>query len=182
MSRGAYKSGSYDKDYPLEKLQPGFNQVRFVVQDEATHSKLADITKYYLEKANGVVTLADYPIESHKQGWGTMHKNESIDGNGYASFKSPSVDYAQSDRMTITVLLHLFLDNRSSVQNLNSTYKKELKIKVPSPPNWSPICSPARARIASSRSIFTPSRFRAFSTFRSITSTPARFSFPTSRN
>ena len=81
ISRGAYKSGSYDKDYPLEKLQPGFNQVRFVVQDEATHSKLADITKFYFEKANGVVTLSDYPIESHQQGWGSMHKNESIEGN-----------------------------------------------------------------------------------------------------
>ena len=83
ISRGAYKSGSYDKDYPLEKLQPGFNQVRFVVQDEATHSKLADITKFYFEKANGVVQLSEYPIESHTQEWGQLHKNESIEGNQF---------------------------------------------------------------------------------------------------
>lgn len=64
-------------------MQPGFNQVRFVVEDEATHSKLADVSKFYFEKANGAVALVDLPIESHQQGWGSMHKNESIDGNRF---------------------------------------------------------------------------------------------------
>ncbi len=83
VKRTAYNFGSYDQEIGAEQLQPGFNQVRFVVQDEATHSKLADISKFYFEKANGAVALVDLPIESHQQGWGSMHKNESIDGNRF---------------------------------------------------------------------------------------------------
>lgn len=83
VKRTAYNFGSYDQEIGAELLQPGFNQVRFVVQDKATHSKLADISKFYFEKANGAVALVDWPIESHQQGWGSMHKNESIDGNRF---------------------------------------------------------------------------------------------------
>lgn len=36
----------------------------------------------------------------------------SIDKNGYATFVGPSIDYAQVDRMTIPVILHLLLDKR----------------------------------------------------------------------
>ena len=83
VKRIAYNFGSYDQEIRAELLQPGFNQVRFVVQDEATHSKLADVSKFYFEKANGAVALVDLPIESHQQGWGSMHKNESIEGNRF---------------------------------------------------------------------------------------------------
>lgn len=60
----------------------------------------------------------------------------SEDSDGYASYKGPSIDYAQADRMTIPVLLHLFLDDRSNVQGANSDYAKEnnlpsLPIAVP---------------------------------------------------
>ena len=83
VNSAPYKAGSYNQEIPLAQLQPGFNQVRFVVQDNATHSKLADISKTYFEKANGAVALTDYPIESHTQEWGKMHKNESIEGNRF---------------------------------------------------------------------------------------------------
>lgn len=83
VKKGIYNFGSYDQEIGAELLQPGFNQVRFVVQDKATHSKLADISKFYFEKANGAVALVDWPIESHQQGWGSIHKNESIDGNRF---------------------------------------------------------------------------------------------------
>ena len=83
VKRTTYSFGSYDQEIGAEQLQPGFNQVRFVVEDEATHSKLADVSKFYFEKANGAVALVDLPIESHQQGWGSMHKNESIDGNRF---------------------------------------------------------------------------------------------------
>ena len=83
IQRTAYKLGSYEQEFDLAKLQPGFNQVRFVIQDDATHSKLADISKFYFEKANGVIALTDFPIESHKQEWGSMHKNESIEGHKF---------------------------------------------------------------------------------------------------
>ena len=83
VKRGNYKEGSYDQEISMAQLQPGFNQVRFVVQDEATRSKLADVSKFYFEKANGAVALVDLPIESHQQEWGQMHKNESIEGHKF---------------------------------------------------------------------------------------------------
>lgn len=56
----------------------------------------------------------------------------SIDGDGYGSFKGPSVDYAQDDRMTIPVLVHLFLDDRSAAQGVNNpNYEKELPMLMP---------------------------------------------------
>jgi hypothetical protein len=78
-----YLPSSYSKEIEVEKLQPGFNQIRYVVHDGTTKSKLADISKFYFEKANGVVPLVDYPFESHKQEWGKMHKNESIEGHKF---------------------------------------------------------------------------------------------------
>jgi hypothetical protein len=83
VKQGDYKYGSYDKEVDLALLQPGYNQVRFLVQDMATRSKLADISKFYFEKGNGAIALSDYPIESHTQEWGKMHKDESIDGNKF---------------------------------------------------------------------------------------------------
>ena len=76
-----YQFGSFQKEIDVEKLQPGFNQVRFIVQDLTTKKKLADISKFYFEAGNGTIPLVDYSIESHKQEWGEMHKNESIEGN-----------------------------------------------------------------------------------------------------
>ena len=81
IEQGDYKFGSYDKEVNLALLQPGFNQVRFVIQDLSTKSKLADVSKFYFEAANGAIALTDYPIESHKQEWGNLHRNESIEGN-----------------------------------------------------------------------------------------------------
>ena len=81
IEQGDYKFGSYDQEVDLASLQPGFNQVRFLVQDLATKSKLADVSKFYFEKGNGAIALSDYPIESHKQEWGNMRKNKSIEGN-----------------------------------------------------------------------------------------------------
>jgi len=83
VKKGAYKFGTFDQEIGSDQLQPGFNQVRFVVQDEVTHSKLADISKFYFEKANGAIALVDWSIESHKQEWGQMHKNESIEGHKF---------------------------------------------------------------------------------------------------
>ena len=81
IEQGDYKFGSYDKEVNLALLQPGFNQVRFVIQDLSTKSKLADVSKFYFEAANGAIALTDYPIENHKQEWGNLHRNESIEGN-----------------------------------------------------------------------------------------------------
>ena len=85
-------------------------------------------------------TLEDY-IQAGPAGNEELHALlesdfHSIDSDGYASYKGPAIDYAQSDRMTIPVLLHLFLDDRSAVQGANSEYAQanelpELTIAVP---------------------------------------------------
>ena len=76
-----YQFGSFQKDVDVERLQPGFNHVHFTVQDLATKKKLADISKFFFEKANGAVALTDIKFESHQQEWGSLHTNESIEGN-----------------------------------------------------------------------------------------------------
>ena len=78
-----YLPNSYRKEVDVEMLQPGFNHVHYVVKDAATKSNLADISKFFFHEVNGVVALTDFPIESHQQEWGKMHKNESIDGNKF---------------------------------------------------------------------------------------------------
>ena len=83
LKQGAYNYGSYSEEFDMSLLQPGFNRVRFIVQDDATHSKLADISKFYFEKANGAIALVDYPYESHTQEWGKLHKNASIEGHKF---------------------------------------------------------------------------------------------------
>ena len=78
-----YKFGSYDEELDMSMVKPGFNQIRFLVQDNASRSKLTDISKFYFEKANGAVALVDYPIAQHQQQWGSLHKNQSIEGNKF---------------------------------------------------------------------------------------------------
>ena len=78
-----YLSNSYSNEINVEKLQPGFNQVHYVVKDMATKSNVADISKFFFHEVNGVIALTDFPMESHQQEWGKMHKNESIDGNKF---------------------------------------------------------------------------------------------------
>ena len=106
---------------------------------EVNHQLLVDyVTMNYtlgrLKAPNGE-TLQDYidqgPAGNAELAALLATDFEDIDGDGYASFKGPSVDYAQSDRMTIPVLLHLFLDDRSAAQGVNSGYGKVLSIPVP---------------------------------------------------
>lgn len=79
--RGAYETGEKIIALPGDTLQPGYNQIRFIVQDKSKNSKIADISKYYFNKAGGTIPLSDLEYEKHTQGWGTLHKNQSIEGN-----------------------------------------------------------------------------------------------------
>ncbi|MBQ9144885.1 MAG: hypothetical protein IJX70_00240 [Clostridia bacterium] len=59
----------------------------------------------------------------------------AIDQNGYATFVGPSIDYAQMDRMTIPVLLHLLLDDRDD-QKASTADGLSLEIKMPVYRDW----------------------------------------------
>ena len=81
MLRGKYETGEKEIAFPADTLQPGYNHIRFIVQDLAKNTKIADISKFHFNKANGVIPLSDLKYESHVQGWGNMGQNKSIEGN-----------------------------------------------------------------------------------------------------
>ena len=81
MLRGKYETGENEIAFPADTLQPGYNHIRFIVQDLAKNTKIADISKFHFNKANGVIPLSDLKYESHTQGWGNMGQNKSIEGN-----------------------------------------------------------------------------------------------------
>ena len=81
MQRGKYETGETELVLPGDTLQPGYNHIRFIVQDLAKNTKIADISKFHFNKANGVIPLSDLKYESHRQGWGSMGLNKSIEGN-----------------------------------------------------------------------------------------------------
>ena len=81
MQRGKYETGEKELVLPGDTLQPGYNHIRFIVQDLAKNTKIADISKFHFNKANGVIPLSDLKYESHRQGWGSMGQNKSIEGN-----------------------------------------------------------------------------------------------------
>ena len=81
MQRGKYETGEKELVLPGDTLQPGYNHIRFIVQDLAKNTKIADISKFHFNKANGVIPLSDLKYESHRQGWGSMGLNKSIEGN-----------------------------------------------------------------------------------------------------
>lgn len=79
LARGPYQRGSQNLAIPADTLQPGFNQIRFIVNDTGKNKKLADKVVHYLNREGGVVTLPEVSFESHEQGWGSLSTNESVE-------------------------------------------------------------------------------------------------------
>jgi len=52
----------------------------------------------------------------------------SIDKNGYGTFVGPSIDFAQNDRMTISAIVHLLLDDRTPISEKGE--RQDAKIPV----------------------------------------------------
>ena len=83
VSRAPYTKGNFSGNVKEEQLHPGYNQLEFVVQNPKNGKIIADIQKFYFYSKTGAVKLTEYPYTSHKQGWGTLHKNESIEGHNF---------------------------------------------------------------------------------------------------
>lgn len=60
----------------------------------------------------------------------------SIDKNGYTTFGAPYINMATSDRMTIAVLVHLLLDDRSYEALPYQLYNSKTKETVTAPVKW----------------------------------------------
>ena len=92
LKRDAYKNGEYSGEINEDKLLPGYNQVEFIVKDNASGKVLADIQKFYFDRSTGAIPLIEIPYVNHKQAWGSLHKNATIDNN---SFKVDSKLYTE---------------------------------------------------------------------------------------
>ena len=83
IAHGAYSNGSFSGSIANDKLKSGYNQMEFVVQNRENGKLMADIQKFYFNNAEGAVQLTELPYVSHKQAWGKLHKNTSLEGNTF---------------------------------------------------------------------------------------------------
>ena len=83
VSRAPYTKGNFSGNVKEDQLLPGYNQLEFIVQNPDNGKILADIQKFYFYNKTGAVKLTEFPYASHKQGWGSLHKNESIEGHNF---------------------------------------------------------------------------------------------------
>ena len=71
----AYAPGEFNVLVGYDKLQPGYNTIRYIVTDTQKNTKLADISKYYFNAAGGA------SITGHRQDWGNLRWNKSIENH-----------------------------------------------------------------------------------------------------
>ena len=83
MTHTKYVNGLILESISEDRLLPGYNQIRFVVQNRETDKVMADVQKFYFNRATGAVPLTDLPITNHRQAWGSFHKDESIEGHPF---------------------------------------------------------------------------------------------------
>lgn len=83
LAHSPYTNGSFSGNIAEDRLLPGYNQVQYMVQNRENGKLMADISKFYFNKATGAVPLVEFPYESHKQAWGKLHKNTSLEGNTF---------------------------------------------------------------------------------------------------
>lgn len=81
VTQEKYEMGEHIAAIPEDMLQPGYNHIRFHIQDKATNKKIADVSKFYFNGNGGVINLGDLNYESHRQDWGSMKKDKSIENH-----------------------------------------------------------------------------------------------------
>lgn len=77
----AYAAGEFNVLVAYDKLQPGYNTIRYIVTDTQKNTKLADISKYYFNAAGGATALEQGSITEHRQDWGNLRWNKSIENH-----------------------------------------------------------------------------------------------------
>ena len=83
ISHAPYTNGKFSGNITEDRLLPGYNQMEFFIHDRETGKAIAHIQKFYFNDRNGAVKLTEFPYVSHRQGWGSLHKNESIEGHEF---------------------------------------------------------------------------------------------------
>ena len=73
-----YVPGDYNVLIEEDKLKPGYNTFRYMIMEG--NKVIAQVSKTFFNEANGAKKLIDLQYESHKQEWGNIGKNKSIEG------------------------------------------------------------------------------------------------------
>lgn len=77
---GHYEAGQIQVNAPLDSLKSGYNKITYTVKDKKSKT-LASVDDYYFNAKEGAWALNSVKFESHKQAWGSLHINQSIEGN-----------------------------------------------------------------------------------------------------
>ncbi len=84
IAHAPYSNGDFSGSISQDRLLPGYNQIEYIVQNRESGKLMANISKFYFNKwTAAAVKLTEFPYASHKQGWGSLHKNESIEGHDF---------------------------------------------------------------------------------------------------
>ncbi len=76
----SYTAGRYKESVSISSLLPGYNQIRFIVKNTSQNKVIADRVINYFNGGSGAIPLTAMNHESHSQGWGNLHANESVEG------------------------------------------------------------------------------------------------------
>ena len=80
LVEGHYEAGSLQVSVPKDSVSTGYNKIVYTVKDQ-NEKVIGTIEDYYFNAKDGALALNGVKFESHKQAWGSLHTNESIDGN-----------------------------------------------------------------------------------------------------
>jgi len=75
-----YLTDSAHQIFETQLLKPGYNQMDFIVQDSIQNKPLYQSSKIVFNPKNAT-KLIDLPILSHRQEWGSLQKNTSVENN-----------------------------------------------------------------------------------------------------
>ncbi|MBO7413788.1 MAG: NPCBM/NEW2 domain-containing protein [Fibrobacter sp.] len=78
-----YEAGRFEINVTNDSIKPGFNKMYYSVIDKNA-KVLGYIEDYYFNAKDGALSLNGVQYESHKQAWGSLHTNESIEGNKFS--------------------------------------------------------------------------------------------------
>jgi hypothetical protein len=77
---GHYEAGALQVSVPKDSVITGYNKITYSVKDP-NGKVLGTIEDYYFNAKDGALALNGVKFESHTQAWGSLHINESIEGN-----------------------------------------------------------------------------------------------------
>lgn len=80
LVEGHYEAGALQVSVPKDSVITGYNKITYSVKDP-NGKVLGTIEDYYFNAKDGVLALNGVKFESHTQAWGSLHINESIEGN-----------------------------------------------------------------------------------------------------